>query len=254
MSNFEFLKNKAKKILKDRQTQTQTFESDVFLSYRYSPKIYDVSDLFFYYELDDKDEQNIILARAQHYIAKTVGFNRWDDLIHAYELVDRKEIVNLQPEKLTILSGKMKTNLTMVVCKNYPSCHGTYLDYKVLSPTILYGQTRIEGLERGIQAFETDYTMETIVHCIHCGKKYLYREANVVQFPDDEPLVYCKQYPECNGSLIDMIKVKKKINRRLTNRRFSFLRKVTIGHLGFLQHPTKIPINIFFFFHKGARS
>ena len=128
------------------------------------------------------------------------------------------------------------------------------MDYKVLSPTILYGQTRIEGLERGIQAFETDYTMETIVHCIHCGKKYLYREANVVQFPDDEPLVYCKQYPECNGSLIDMIKVKKKINRRLTNRRFSFLRKVTIGHLGFLQHPTKIPINIFFFFHKGARS
>lgn len=65
MSNFEFLKNKAKKILKDRQTQTQTFESDVFLSYRYSPKIYDVSDLFFYYELDDKDEQ---MYYKQHFL------------------------------------------------------------------------------------------------------------------------------------------------------------------------------------------
>ena len=65
MSNFEFLKNKAKKILKDWQTQTQTFESDVFLSYRYSPKIYDVSDLFFYYELDDKDEQ---MYYKQHFL------------------------------------------------------------------------------------------------------------------------------------------------------------------------------------------
>ena len=204
--------------------------------------------------MDDKDEQNIILARAQHYIAKTIGFNRWDDLIHAYELGDRKEIVNLQPEKLTILSGIMKTNLTIVVCKNYPSCHGTYLDYKVLSPTILYGQTRIEGLERGIQAFETDYTMETIVHCIHCGKKYLYREANVVQFLDDEPLVYCKQYPECNGSLIDMMKVKKKNKPQANKPAVFILRKVTIGHLGFLQHPTKISINKFFFFHKGVRS
>ena len=40
-------------------------------------------------------------------------------------------------------------------------------------------------------------------------KNIYIREANVVQFPDDEPLVYCKQYPECNGSLIDMMKVKK---------------------------------------------
>ncbi|WP_287047346.1 hypothetical protein [Treponema sp.] len=99
-------------------------------------------------------------------------------------------------------------NLTMVVCKNYPNCRGTYLDYKVLSPTIMYGQSRIAGLERGIQAFKTDYTMETKVHCIHCGKEYLFKEANVVQFPDDdEPLVYCKHYPECDGSLIDMMTV-----------------------------------------------
>ena len=301
MSNLEFFKNEAKKFLKDWQTQTQTVESDGFISYHYSSKFYDVGDLFFYYELDDKDEQDIKLARAQHYIAKRVGFKKWDDLVHAsetelelaelllrrfknaqdvqdweetlmftgveqygkeavldyarqyYELGDRKEIVNLPSEKLTILSGKMKseefkkfsdennpagtlrkssyvfcthcnkafnftqskvikenaTNLTMTVCKNYPNCHGTYLDYKILSPTIMYGQTRVAGLERGIHAFKTDFTMNTKVHCIHCEKEYLYKEANVVQFPDDdEPLVYCKHYPECDGSLIDMIEIK----------------------------------------------
>ncbi len=300
MSNLEFFKNEAKKFLKDWQTQTKTVESDGYISYHYDWKFYDVGDLFFYYELDDKDEQDIKLARAQHYIAKMVGFKKWDDLIHAseielelaelllrrfknardvqdweetvmftdieqygaeavldyvhqyYELGDRKEIVNLPSEKLTILSGKIKStelnkfsdnnnpdgtlrmssyvfcthcnkafnftqskvirenekNLTMVVCKNYPNCRGTYLDYKVLSPTIMYGQSRIAGLERGIQAFKTDYTMETKVHCIHCGKEYLYKEANVVQFPDDDdPLVYCKHYPECDGSLIDMMTV-----------------------------------------------
>lgn len=300
MSNLEFFKNEAKKILKDWQTQTKTVESDGYISYHYDWKFYDVGDLFFYYELDDKDEQDIKLVRAQHYIAKMVGFKKWDDLIHAseielelaelllrrfknardvqdweetvmftdieqygaeavldyvhqyYELGDRKEIVNLPSEKLTILSGKIKStelnkfsdnnnpdgtlrkssyvfcthcnkafnftqskvirenekNLTMVVCKNYPNCRGTYLDYKVLSPTIMYGQSRIAGLERGIQAFKADYTMETKVHCIHCGKEFLYKEANVVQFPDDdEPLVYCKHYPECDGSLIDMMTV-----------------------------------------------
>ena len=86
MSHEEFFKNEAKKFLKDWQTQTQTVESDGFISYHYSPKFYDVSDLFFYYELDDKDEQDIKLARAQHYIAKMVGFKKWDDLIHASEI------------------------------------------------------------------------------------------------------------------------------------------------------------------------
>ena len=65
MLNLDFFKNEAKKFFKDWQTQTQTFESDVFLSYRYSPKIYDVSDLFFYYELDDKDEQ---MYYKQHFL------------------------------------------------------------------------------------------------------------------------------------------------------------------------------------------
>lgn len=300
MTHIEFFKKEAKNFLKDWQTQIKTVESDGFISYHYDWKVYDVGDLFFYYELDDEDEQDIKLARAQHWISKMVGFKKWDELIHAsdielklaefllrrfknaqdvqdweetvlfagladlepetkldyarqyYELGDKAAIVNHPTEQITILSGKLKTaelnkfsdknnpdgilrkssyvfcthcnkafnftqskvikdnekDLTMVVCKNYPKCRGTYLDYKVLTPTVMYGQTKIAGLERGIQALKIDFTMDTKVHCIHCGKEYLYKEASVVNYPDDdEPLVMCKHYPECDGSLIDMMKV-----------------------------------------------
>lgn len=297
MSNLEFFKKQAKNLLKDWQTQTKTVESDGFISYHYDWKFYDVGDLFFYYEYSDKDEQEIILARAQHMIAKMVGFKKWDDLIHAtpeelelaelllrrfknssdiqnweetlaftgvaqygpeavldyakqyYQLGDSKEIVNLPIDKITILSGKLKSTeinkfddvnnpegllrkdsdvycmhcrkafrfiqskvirdnekgLSMVVCKNYPDCRGTYLDYKVLTPTIMYGNVKTTELNRGLEAFPS-LRIDTKVRCLHCDQEYLFNEAKVVQFPeDDEPLIMCKNYPECNGSLIDMM-------------------------------------------------
>ena len=240
MTHIEFFKKEAKNFLKDWQTQIKTVESDGFISYHYDWKFYDVGDLFFYYELDDKDEQDIKLARAQHWISKMVGFKKWDELIHAsdielklaefllrrfknaqdvqdweetvlfagladlepetkldyarqyYELGDKAAIVNHPTEQITILSGKLKTaelnkfsdknnpdgilrkssyvfcthcneafnftqskvikdnekDLTMVVCKNYPKCRGTYLDYKVLTPTVMYGQTKIAVLDK----------------------------------------------------------------------------------------------------------
>lgn len=302
MSNLEFFKKQAKNFLKDWQTQIKTVEGDGYISYHYDWKFYDVGNLFFYYELDDKDEQDIKLARAQHWISKMAGFEKWNDLIHAseielecaefllrrfknaqdvqdweeiiqfagiadlepevkldyarqyYELGDRVAIVNYPTERITILSGKLKStelnkfsdknnpdgvlrksshvfcthcnkafnftqskvikdnekSLTMVVCKNYPKCDGTYLDYKVLTPTVMYGQTKSNELEKGIKTLKTDFTMETKVQCLHCGQEYLYNEATVVQFPDDdEPLVMCKHYPECNGSLIDMMETAK---------------------------------------------
>ena len=298
MSNLEFFKNEAKKFLKDWRTQIKTVESDGFISYHYDWKFYDVGDLFFYYELDDEDEQDIKLARAQHWISKMVGFKKWDELIHAskvelelaefllrrfknaqdvqdweetiqfagiaelepeikleyarqyYEFGDRAAIVNHPTEQITILSGKLKTaelnkfsdknnpegilrkssyvfcthcnkafnftqskvikenekDLTMIVCKNYPKCRGTYLDYKVLTPTVMYGQTKIEELEKGIIEFNPDFTMNRKVECLHCGREYLYNEATVVKNPDNEELfIMCKHYPECDGSLIDMI-------------------------------------------------
>ena len=75
MSNLEFFKKQAKNFLKDWQTQIKTVEGDGYISYHYDWKFYDVGNLFFYYELDDKDEQDIKLARAQHWISKMAGFS-----------------------------------------------------------------------------------------------------------------------------------------------------------------------------------
>ena len=85
MNHIEFIRKQAKNFLKDWQTQTKTVESDGYISYHYDWKFYDVGDLFFYFELDDKDEQNCSLGHAQHLIAQMVGFKKWDDLANASE-------------------------------------------------------------------------------------------------------------------------------------------------------------------------
>lgn len=298
MNQIEFIKHQAKNLFKDWQTQSITTGSDGSISYHYDSKFYDVESLFSYFEWDDKDRREIILARAQHLISKMLGYKQWNDLIHVpeielelaevllrrfksaldienwkevlnstgiaqygtevvldyakqyFELSDRKEIVNLPVNKITLLSGKLKMkefsnfddehnpegtlrkdstvvcsccesmfnfnqskvikdndkNRTIVVCKNFPNCKGTYLDYHVISPTVMFGKTRTDALEKGIRSFRTNFTMDTKVRCLHCGKEFLYNEATAVQFPDDdEPLVYCKNYPDCNGSLMDML-------------------------------------------------
>ncbi len=299
MNHIEFIKKQAKNFLKDWQTQTKTVEDDGFISYHYDWKFYDVGDLFFYYELDDKDEQDMSLGHAQHFIAQMVGFKKWDDLVNAsepelelavlllrrfknsqnvqdwqdtlqfsgvaqygpeaildyakqyFELGDTQEIAYLPTEQITILSGKPRTSefnnfdaehnpagmlrkdsyvfcphcqkaynftqskviknnandKTLIVCKNYPDCRGTYLDYKVLSSTVIYGPERMQALERHIQVFPRLH-MDDRVFCMHCHDNYYYKDAKVVKSPEDGfAYVQCKNYPECDGTILDMFTV-----------------------------------------------
>lgn len=83
MSNLEFFKKEAKNLLKDWKTQTKSVGSDSSVSFSYSPKFYNVKDLFLSYEFSDKDEQDIKLSCAQHLIAKIAGFKKWNELIQA---------------------------------------------------------------------------------------------------------------------------------------------------------------------------
>lgn len=170
-----------------------------------------------YFELGDRKEivnlpaDKIIILSGKLKLAEFNKFSaennpegmlRKDSTVHC--TVCNREF-NFNQSKVIRDNNKKQT---MVVCKNYPECKGTYLDYQVLSPTVMFGQTRIAALEHGIRALKTDFTMDTKVQCLHCGKQFLYKEANVVHFPDDDkPLVYCKNYPQCNGSLIDMMTV-----------------------------------------------
>lgn len=103
-----------------------------------------------------------------------------------------------------LLSGKAEINTKSAFTFENKSFSSIYLLLST-GPWEVTDSTRTTELERGLQAFP-DFSMNTKVHCIHCGKEYLYSEANVVIFPDDdEPLIMCKHYPECDGSLIDMM-------------------------------------------------
>ena len=83
MSNLELFQKEAKNLLKDWKTQTKTVESDGSVAYSYSPKFYDVKNLFLYYEFSDKNEQDIKLSRVQHLIAKIASFKKWNELIQS---------------------------------------------------------------------------------------------------------------------------------------------------------------------------
>ena len=226
MSHLDFFKRQAKNLLKDWQTQTKTVGKDGFISYHYDWKFFDVGDLFFYYEFDDKDEQDIKLARAQHLIAKMVGFKKWNDLIQASEI--ELELAELLLRRFKTAQDVQEWDEALLFAGVAQYGTEAVLEYArqfyqlgnakelVHFPedkiTVLSGNLRTEALnqfERGIipQAFP-HLNLDTKVHCIHCGKEFLFNEANVVVFPDsNEACIQCKQYPECNGTLIDMIPV-----------------------------------------------
>ncbi len=301
MEHISYFKLQAKILLKDYKTRYFNEEKKF---YCYHPNHFDIGGLFLYYEYPDQDENfSFTLMNAQHLIAKMVGYDKWEDLIHAseseqelaefllnrfrdsqdiqnweetlsftgldryrteaaesvleyarqyYELEEREQIVRLPTDRITVLSGKQRkealmqfddehnpsgllrtdsvvycshcrqsfvfskskvikdkeTNLTMVVCKNYPNCKNTYLDLKVLTPTILYGDERMKILEEDIQGRLPHIEIDSKVRCLHCGEEYSYKEAKVVFSPDDhEEHIHCKNYPQCDGLSFDLIKV-----------------------------------------------
>lgn len=84
MKHIDFFKLQAKNLFRDFKTQAQYLDKESYngYSYRYSPKYFDVDSLFLDY---DVDEENFTLMKAQHLIARLVGFYKWNDLVNASE-------------------------------------------------------------------------------------------------------------------------------------------------------------------------
>ena len=76
MSIIDYFKLQAKNLMRDWETHQEDGE----LGYVYSPRYFDIGGLLDYFE---EDETKFCLQRAQHLIAKLVGFRKWDNLIHA---------------------------------------------------------------------------------------------------------------------------------------------------------------------------
>lgn len=111
MSRIEFFKKESKNLLKDWKTQTTTTGSDGTISYHYDSKFYNVDDLFKSLNWNDKDRQQIMLARAQHAIAQLAKFKNWPLLLSADE-------VELEKAEKLIRALKEKTELANLIAES----------------------------------------------------------------------------------------------------------------------------------------
>ena len=80
MTPLSYFKLQAKNLLKDYKTQTSVDEGDGISIYTYSPKFFDIDQIFIDY---DWDEENFTLMKAQHLFAILLGFEKWGELLKA---------------------------------------------------------------------------------------------------------------------------------------------------------------------------
>ncbi|MFG1523863.1 hypothetical protein ABMA67_02520 [Halobacteriovorax sp. RZ-3] len=94
MNRIKFFKLQAKNLLKDVKTAHQVYQSDldIYIT-EFSPRFFDVDEIYVSYDLSDEEVENFSLMKAQHFIAQLVGFNKWNELIKATD--DELEIAKL---------------------------------------------------------------------------------------------------------------------------------------------------------------
>lgn len=86
MKNIEYFKLQAKNLYRDYKTQySYVDEIDGNTYFAYKPKYFDIESLFLDWYQDSIIEEKFTLMKAQHLIAKLLGFNKWDELISASE-------------------------------------------------------------------------------------------------------------------------------------------------------------------------
>jgi hypothetical protein len=60
------------------------------------------------------------------------------------------------------------------------------------------------------------FQLEETVECLHCGDRYKYRDVKAIRMSpqhrnrDDFDQIVCKNFPQCNGSIIDLMPLEKR--------------------------------------------
>lgn len=81
MSHIEHFKRQAKNLFKDFKTKTSYIDNvDSNSYYKYAPKYFDIDSILSEYRYDEDD---FSLMKAQHIIARMVGFDNWAALLKA---------------------------------------------------------------------------------------------------------------------------------------------------------------------------
>jgi hypothetical protein len=99
MTHIEYFKLQAKNLFRDYKTQTSYIdEVDGYSYYTYTPKYFDIDSIFLEYNLDEEDEENLTLMKAQHLFSLMLGFEKWADILKASEA--RLELARLLWDKI----------------------------------------------------------------------------------------------------------------------------------------------------------
>lgn len=70
-------------------------------------------------------------------------------------------------------------------------------------------------LEHGDNEADFGFRLNEIVECLHCGAQYKFRDVKAIRLKsefrtkDDFDMLVCKNYPKCDGTIIDLVQIKK---------------------------------------------
>lgn len=221
MTEEEFFKFQAKNLLHDFQTFKAEFldESEVEQFTKRNSKLFS-DDLFMYFDLDEAE--TLSLMQSQHITAQIAGFRKWNDLLKAdsndkklaklvYENTNSSDDVEQWKwyygyANLAILDSASR----LLVAQNYFKNRRKPDITTRFVPDIIEGPEAERALKREMKnMFGNQLKLDSEVKCIHCGQTFLCREMKMVRPVankfDNRPMAMCKNYPDCDGSIIDLL-------------------------------------------------
>ena len=194
--DINFFRRKAKQLLKEYKRNADVIN------------LMPVSNLLENLISDNRKE--ITLMAAQHAIAKSAGFKKWEELIKASpEKLEQDRLdVEFDDDSVFIetengfVSGS-RDIMEMVIDKfNHQSETDNDDTIAEVRPLKDFSETEQQTI-LDTQPFDKD--LRCMVECLHCGRRFLFEESVVVKAHDYD-YIMCKYYPDgCSGSFIDLM-------------------------------------------------
>lgn len=250
MDHIEYFKLQSKNLLRDYKTRLFKETEEIC---DYHPKYFDIGRIFSDFHIPDyKEDFKFTLMNAQHIIAQLAGFIKWNDFqnakadelelahllfdnAHKVSILEWKDyLANAEFMNKRKFNPKEKLEIFKEVFLKHDKHRSLFSPYRLdlekkynTPPADLtedekqnYKDVYIELNEQEKLAAIKDhqenglgYDLEDTVECLHCGKRYQFKEVKAIRLKteyrseDDFDEIVCKNYPQCNGNVLDLMKV-----------------------------------------------
>ena len=230
MDHVEYFKLQSKNLLRDYKTR---FFDEKEEFYDYHPKYFDISRILLDFGLPDhKEDFKFTLMNSQHIIAQLAGFSKWNDLQSAKP--DELELAHLSFDNAHKISAeewsaylanaesmnnckfnsKEKLEIFKQVFLSADKHRSDFIPYRFdleqkhsMPPTDLTENEKDDYKDVYIELNEQGK--------LHCGERYKFKEVKAIRLKeeyrseDDFDEIVCKNYPHCDGNILDLMKVGK---------------------------------------------